>query len=68
MDRWEEGFDKLRQFVDRERHSLVPVSHREGGFALGRWINKQRSTLLIALERASDGIGTLAPISIGIFN
>ena len=40
---WEEGFAHLRKFVEREGHPGVPASHRDhDGFALGRWVSKQR--------------------------
>ena len=41
-DRWERGYSSLCDFVDREGHSQVPRGHVENGFALGRWVTKQR--------------------------
>ncbi len=41
-DAWEQGFERLQQFAEREKQASVPVSHYEGEFALGRWVNKQR--------------------------
>ena len=39
---WEEGFARLRSFVERERHARVPVDHREDGYRLGQWVSNQR--------------------------
>jgi superfamily II DNA or RNA helicase len=41
-DRWECGYSRLCDFVDREGHAQVPRGHLENGFALGRWVTKQR--------------------------
>ena len=51
---WEHGFVHLRRFVKREGHARVPVQHREAGFPLGRWVDKQRRAYLedrLAAER-----------------
>jgi hypothetical protein len=40
---WEFWFGLLQKYVERERHALVPVSHIEGGFNLGQWVNAQRT-------------------------
>ena len=40
--RWEEGFDALVRFVEREGHARVPASHMEGDLKLGRWVVNQR--------------------------
>ena len=42
-DAWEQGFQHLERFVEREGHGRVPVAHTEDGFTLGRWVNKQRT-------------------------
>ena len=42
-EQWEEGFDKLQAFKEREGHCRVPRGHKEGGFNLGVWVGKQRS-------------------------
>jgi len=39
---WEEGFRRLRQFVDREGHARVPQRHVEDGFKLGQWVRVPR--------------------------
>ena len=39
---WEEKFNLLLQFKDREGHLDVPKKHREDGQYLGKWISKQR--------------------------
>jgi superfamily II DNA or RNA helicase len=40
---WEFWFGLLERFTEREGHARVPVGYREDGYALGRWINKQRT-------------------------
>ena len=42
-EQWEEGFSKLQQFKERERHCRVPQEHKEGDFTLGSWVGTQRS-------------------------
>lgn len=39
---WEQGFSKLQRFHAREGHCRVPRSHKEDGYNLGSWANKQR--------------------------
>ena len=41
---WEDGFAKLRSFIEREGHALVPQDHAEGDFGLGAWVSAQRVT------------------------
>ena len=41
--RWEKGFAALSVFKAREGHCLVPLSHIEGTFKLGQWVNVQRT-------------------------
>ena len=42
---WEEGFDHLVRYRERNRHCLVPVSYRDPvtHYRLGTWINSQRT-------------------------
>jgi hypothetical protein len=40
---WEEGFSHLERYVAREGNARVPRKHREDGYALGGWVNKQRA-------------------------
>lgn len=42
QDRFEHGLHLLRQFVRREGHACVSPSHRERGFVLGTWVERQR--------------------------
>jgi hypothetical protein len=41
---WEEGFQRLTDFVSRKSTSNVPARHIEAGFALGTWVSRQRGT------------------------
>jgi superfamily II DNA or RNA helicase len=40
---WEEGFTRLSQYVQREGTARVHDDHRECGYALGSWVQHQRS-------------------------
>ncbi|MGH9335947.1 MAG: helicase associated domain-containing protein [Vicinamibacteria bacterium] len=35
-------FNLLNKFVRREKHARAPYGHREGNFALGAWVGRQR--------------------------
>jgi superfamily II DNA or RNA helicase len=42
-DAWEDGFARLRRYVDREGHCQVPRHHRDDdGYQLGAWVGAQR--------------------------
>jgi hypothetical protein len=41
-ERWERGYAALLRFVARTGHARVPSKHKEDGFSLGRWVNRQR--------------------------
>jgi hypothetical protein len=41
---WEEGFRYLTTYKQREGHCRVPISHKENGFDLGRWVSRQRGS------------------------
>jgi hypothetical protein len=41
---WEEGYTRLKRFVERERHARVPARHLEENFNLGQWVDVQRRT------------------------
>jgi hypothetical protein len=47
---WEEGFRALVSYKDRIGDCHVPIDHFENGFALGRWVNKQRKRRHLLLE------------------
>ncbi|MDO9011078.1 MAG: Helicase associated domain protein [Gallionella sp.] len=48
-DQWEIGFRHLKEFVERERSSLLPVNYRTNdGYRLGVWVSTQR--------KAKDGL------------
>ena len=38
--RWQKGWARLQEFVDREGHAAVPDYHVEDGFRLGRWVSE----------------------------
>jgi superfamily II DNA or RNA helicase len=40
--KWAEGLSALRQYTDRTGTAAVPLLWKEDGFALGRWVAKQR--------------------------
>jgi ribosomal protein L7Ae-like RNA K-turn-binding protein len=40
---WEDNFQLLVQYKEREGDCNVPYSHVEGGEKLGRWLSKQRT-------------------------
>ena len=41
-DRWEEGFRRLVQYVERRGDANVPRDYKLDGYPLGRWVGKQR--------------------------
>ena len=41
---WEEGFSALKRFTVREGHARPPKGHKEGGYNLGTWARKKRSS------------------------
>ena len=43
VERWEQGFAALTDYVAREGHARVPYGHREGDVLLGRWVRRQRN-------------------------
>jgi superfamily II DNA or RNA helicase len=57
---WEEGFSYLKIYKDRNGHCQVPISHKENGFRLGAWIDRQRQskeTMPIERRRRLDELG-----------
>ena len=41
--RWDEAYALLEQFIEEHGHAMVPQSHRQQGFGLGSWVERQRS-------------------------
>lgn len=39
--KWEEGFSRLREYVDRHGDALVPTSYKVNGYPLGKWVSHQ---------------------------
>ncbi|MDH6291923.1 helicase associated domain-containing protein [Rhodococcus opacus] len=42
LARWEDGFDRLRNYVELHGHARVPKSYTVDGYRLGKWVDKQR--------------------------
>ena len=42
-DKFNDNFEHLERFVNREGHALVPAAHIEAGFRLGGWLNTLRT-------------------------
>ncbi|WP_201408832.1 DEAD/DEAH box helicase [Mycobacterium paraintracellulare] len=43
-DAWDEKYEMVWKFADREGHARVPQSHVEDGVYLGKWVSVQRRT------------------------
>jgi hypothetical protein len=57
---WKEGYTYLVLYKNREGDSLVPLSHKENGFMLGQWVDRQRqtkSTMPLERRRQLEKIG-----------
>jgi superfamily II DNA or RNA helicase len=42
-DRWEEGFDRLLEYIERNGDALVPASYEIDSYRLGAWVAVQRA-------------------------
>ena len=58
---WLEGLSRLREYVVREGHALVPAAHIESGFRLGAWV-RQRRTEQREGRLAADRVGMLTSL------
>jgi Helicase associated domain len=59
-DTWETGLAALKKFKSREGHCLVPRGYKEGSFALGNWVRRQRNrrtTMSPKRRKSLDAIG-----------
>lgn len=59
-DKWQEAFEYLQCYKDREGHCIILRDHKEGQFPLGLWVHTQRQSRKRLSEgrRASlDGLG-----------
>ena len=56
---WQEGYDQLVRYNDREGHCRVPIRHYEGEFHLGRWVDGQRDRRSMPKDRRQklDAVG-----------
>jgi len=52
---WEEGFNHLKEYIDKEGSAKVVKTYKTGnGYKLGQWVNVQRSTRnTLTIERTS---------------
>jgi superfamily II DNA or RNA helicase len=60
--RWDEAFEILCSYVEREGSALVPQRHIEGGFFLGAWVANQRNSFKGGILSA-DRAGRLANLT-----
>jgi superfamily II DNA or RNA helicase len=59
---WQEGLRYLTIYKEREGHCRVPATHKEDGFGLGSWVDRQRQskdqeTLPEARRKQLDELG-----------
>ena len=57
---WEDGFSKLLQFKEAEKHCIVPKGFKLKGFNLGLWVSNQRKakdSMLPDRRQRLDDIG-----------
>lgn len=41
-DKWNEGFEYLKKYVEEYAHAKVPAQYKYGSFNLGVWVRRQR--------------------------
>jgi superfamily II DNA or RNA helicase len=62
-DAWEEGFDRLRQFISRNGHARVPRNFRDDdGYKLGSWVGIQRTRMKPGTPSADARIERLSAL------
>jgi len=65
---WEDGFNYLLQFKEREGHCRVPARHTLDDYRLGAWVTKQRTakdSMSPEREQKLDAIGFIWDVSKG---
>jgi hypothetical protein len=57
---WDEGFNDLAIYKQREGHCRVPHAYKENGYRLGQWVTGQRvkrRTLSATRKKRLDDLG-----------
>jgi len=58
-EQWEESFEALKSFRNREGHFLIPSTHLENGIRLGLWVNKQRENKHQLAQERTDKLSSI---------